>query len=314
VSNFSIGTGVASVYANNLVLTGGSQATVDVGSVALVPTVTMGGFTVGSGTGTTLNLTATTAPIDTAYGLSVGPATINGNLNVNIANNGAGAGTLTLTGASNYAAGITINQNSGTLRVTNSSGPATVGAGVTINVASAASMTIAGTVSALSGNGANAATPANRANINNSSTQAGGGLNVTGTNQQVGAITGPGDTAVAAGASLTANQIVQGSLVIGGTATSSAIVTIAPSDASGNPLAMAGGSAIAGSNAPMDVGGSSLLAASAPASSASGVGSAGGANLGAGAAAVPEPSSILLVVLGSLACLVPAIRRKARKA
>jgi fibronectin-binding autotransporter adhesin len=316
VSNFSIGTGVASVYANNVVLTGGSQATIDVGSIALVPTVTMGGLTVGSGIGTTLNLTATTAPIDTAYGLSVGPATINGNLSVNIANNGIGRGTLTLTGASNLAAGVTINQNSGTLSFNNTAGSATVGAGVTINVASAASMTIAGTVSALSGNGANVATAANRANINNSSTQAGGGgLNVTGTNQQVGGINGTGDTVVAAGASLTANHILQSSLVIGGTATSLGLVTIAASDAAGNPLAMAGGSAIAGSNAPMNVGGSALLAASGSSSSTASVGgSTSGVNLGGGTAAVPEPSSILLVVLGSLACLVPAIRRKARNA
>ena len=200
ISNFGLGTGLASVYTNGLTVTGGSNATVDVGATALVPTVTMGGLTVGSGTGTTLNPHGNHGPVDTAYGLTVGPATINGNLNVNIANNGVGAGTLTLTGASNIAAGVTINQNSGTLRVSNTSGPATVGAGVTINVASAASMTIAGTVSALSGNGANAATPANRANIHNSSTVAGGGgLNVTGTNQQVGAITGAGDTVVAAG-------------------------------------------------------------------------------------------------------------------
>jgi autotransporter-associated beta strand protein len=314
ITNFSLGSGVASIYANNVVLTGGSSSTIDVGSTAIVPGVTMGSLTVGSGVGTTLNLTATTAPADTAYGLSLGPATVNGNVAINIANNGTARGTLTLTGASNLAAGVTINHNSGTLQFNNTSGPATVGAGVTINVASASSMILAGTVSDLSGNGLNAATPANRAHVVNSSTQAGGGgLVATGTNQQVGAIDGVGDTVVNAGASLTANHIVQSALVIGGSPTSPATFIIAASDASGNPTA--GGLAIAGSSAPMDVGGTSLLAAGGSASNGASLGgSVGGAGLGGGVASVPEPSSILLVVLGSLACLVPVMRRKARKA
>jgi autotransporter-associated beta strand protein len=50
------------------------------------------------------------------------------------------------------------------------------------------------------------------------------------------AIVGNGTTTVSSGASLIADHIVQGSLVIGGTAGSPATVTISASDASGNPL------------------------------------------------------------------------------
>ncbi len=64
-----------------------------------------------------------------------------------------------------------------------------------------------------------------------------------------GGIDGTGDLAVNAGNNLTANHIVQSALVIGGTAESPAMVTIAASDASGNPLtsstAAASNSAIA---------------------------------------------------------------------
>jgi hypothetical protein len=66
-----------------------------------------------------------------------------------------------------------------------------------------------------------------------------------------GGINGTGDLAVSAGGNLTANHIIQGSLVIGGTPGSPAIVTIAASDASGNPLVAelpnAASSSIAGS-------------------------------------------------------------------
>jgi hypothetical protein len=72
--------------------------------------------------------------------------------------------------------------------------------------------------------------------INNST--AGTGLNVAGANQ-VGVIEGTGNTTVGDGSSLTATSIVQGSLVIGGSAGNSAVVTIATSDANGNPLGAA---------------------------------------------------------------------------
>ncbi len=72
--------------------------------------------------------------------------------------------------------------------------------------------------------------------INNSTADI--GLNVIGENQ-VGVIEGTANTTANDGSSLTANSIVQGSLVIGGSAGSPAIVTIAASDASGNPFGAA---------------------------------------------------------------------------
>ena len=54
-----------------------------------------------------------------------------------------------------------------------------------------------------------------------------------------GGLDGTGYLTVNAGSHLTANHIVQNSLVIGGTAESSATLVIAASDASGNPLASA---------------------------------------------------------------------------
>jgi hypothetical protein len=72
-------------------------------------------------------------------------------------------------------------------------------------------------------------------NVNDSST-ATVGLLVSGTSQVVGGVTGTGKLTVNAGSDLTANRIVQSALVIGGTSTAFAVVTIAPSDSSGNPL------------------------------------------------------------------------------
>jgi hypothetical protein len=86
--------------------------------------------------------------------------------------------------------------------------------------------------------------------INNST--AGTGLNVFGANQ-VGVIEGTGNTTVGDGSSLIANSIVQGSLVIGGTADSPSAATIAASDASGNPLAAASAGGSQTASAPLAV-------------------------------------------------------------
>jgi hypothetical protein len=61
-------------------------------------------------------------------------------------------------------------------------------------------------------------------------------LNGAGTLTLQGAIDGTGSLTTAAGSALTANHITQASLAIGGAAGNAATVTIAPSDASGNPL------------------------------------------------------------------------------
>jgi hypothetical protein len=95
--------------------------------------------------------------------------------------------------------------------------------------------------------------------INNST--AGTGLNVVGANQ-VGVIEGAGNTTVGDGSSLIANSIVQGRLVIGGSAGSPAVVTIAASDASGNPLSVAtSGSPAAAAALPTSTGSAAVQAA-----------------------------------------------------
>jgi hypothetical protein len=136
-----------------------------------------------------------------------------------------GAGLLTLSGANQYNSNLQVH--SGRLRLA-ASAAANVAAGLTFTVDGAAALELAGTASNLSGGG-------HRVNIANGSTAA-AGIEVTGTHQVVGNISGGGTLAIDAGADLTANQIVQGALVIGGSSGNFATLTIAASDSSGNPL------------------------------------------------------------------------------
>ncbi len=175
------------------------------------------------------------------------------------------------------------------------SGSASVGSGVTANITGGSVLELAGTVSALG-----TTVPANRVAITNSSI-AGDGLLVSAGNQQVGGIGGTGSTQVNAGASLTADHIIQTALIIGGTTGSDALVTIAASDVSGNPLGSSSGFACAGSLTPSD-----------PFGAGDGIGStnpSGGDNTdlaavslgnsatGDNPAAVPEPSTLLLILI-----------------
>ncbi len=64
-----------------------------------------------------------------------------------------------------------------------------------------------------------------------------------------GAIDGTGNLTISAGSSLTANHVVQAALIIGGAAGNTATMTIAASDAAGNPLAAVPGSAAANATA-----------------------------------------------------------------
>ncbi len=221
------------------------------------------------------------------------------------------AGALEIQGAPALRDNSNINVSGGTLRFNVSSGgPAVVGSGGLATVSNAAVLELAGSVAALSdGTGAHSV-----AVLNNSTATV--GLHVTGLNQQVGAIDGTGTTKVEANASLTANHIVQTALIIGGIdATHAGLVTIAVSDANGNPLGSSGGLALAGSLASSD----SFGSGAASGSSLMGVGdsssgaalSVGGAALGrGGSSAVPEPSTFVLVALGLAALGYRATRKK----
>jgi hypothetical protein len=206
--------------------------------------------------------------------------------------------------------GSAITVSGGTLRFALTSGSATIGTGVSVVVSSGATLELAGSVSAL-------ANGADRANITNNSTAP--GIIVSGAHQKVGTIDGSGTTQVNAGSDLTANHIIQSALMIGGAASSPGLVTIAASDASGNPLAASSGFALASSLEPSEpfasgsFSSSNLLASSGSSTSGLTLGAdtRGGNNLGGSAAAVPEPTTLRLALLGlvALGCL-PRYKRK----
>ncbi len=163
---------------------------------------------------------------------SKGPLSMTGGLDDSAgkAMSTSGSGEVAVSGPVNLGQGakLSVNGNS-TLQMGLKAGQqASVGAGVQAQVSDSATLELAGIASALASGGS-------RADIkNNSSAQA--GVHVTGVNQQVGAIEGTGNTAVDAGADLTANHIIQNALAIGGQAGSPGKVTMAASDSNGNPL------------------------------------------------------------------------------
>jgi autotransporter-associated beta strand protein len=265
--NYSIGTATAS---EDLIVSPAATATIDVTPTGSGSTVTMGSLTIGAGG--TLNKT--------------------------------NSGTLAVTGPTNLGTGAAIHVNAGGMKFTNGAGNSAIASGASATVAAGATLELAGTVSNLSDPGA----ASHRVHVSNNSTAAsGGGLLVSGSNQQVGAIDGTGDTFVNDAASLTADHIVQGVLAIGTAGVSASRVTIASSDASGNPLAIAG--SLAG-DGPFGAGGqgSGNLSDAASGSADSGLGSAAGS--GGAASSVPEPSTVVLTILGALACLARFIRRR----
>jgi hypothetical protein len=322
----------------NLALTNGvavtANSTIDVTGAA--GAAVSGPLSIGTNT---LFITGGSTGTNVPYSVALGAATLSGNPTFDVANNGTGGGTLRLASLNDGGAARTITKvNSGTLEIqgastlttctsikanvgvlwfNNTSGPSTVGAGVTATVMSGATLELAGNVSDLS-----SPSPASaRVNvINNSKQISGGSLLVSGTNQQVGAVAGTGDTVVNAGVSLTANSIVQDALVIGGTNGSAGLVTIAASDASGNPLSSRSDLAVAGALAP---GGNADFATSSSGSASFGSAASAfyvgppldaGPELGTGpalgASPVPEPSSLLLAAFAGLACLLAVWRRR----
>ena len=158
-----------------------------------------------------------------------------------------GGGSLTLSGANNLTGNLVVN--AGTLRFNDTVAP-TLAPGITATVAGSATLDLSGFVSAFTAG-------TSRVSITNNSS-ATNGILISGTNQAVGNVDGTGNLAVDAGSDLTANHIVENALVIGGTAGSPGMVTIAPSDALGNSLAAAGGGGSSAATRP-------LIATQAPA-------------------------------------------------
>ncbi len=229
----------------------------------------------------------------------------------------SGGAALEIDGAPSLGNNSNINVAGGTLRfdlTPASSGAVAIGSGVTATISNSAVLELAGTVAALS-------TVGSRVHIvNNGSTPA--GLLVSGTNQQVGKIDGSGATQVNAGSDLTADHIVQSALMIGGTASSHGVVTIAASDQTGNPLGLSqsSGLGIAGSLTPSGPFGGATSAASAllpvGAEGFSGDPIPAGQlscnpNGGGGTSPVPEPGTLVLLALAWFVVLPwVVVRRK----
>jgi fibronectin-binding autotransporter adhesin len=226
----------------------------------------------------------------------------------------SGAGTLEVDSAPTFAAGSSLQASAGKLRLSVTSGSPTIASGVTATVASGATLELAGSVSALG------TAAGNRAHIVNNSFGAAGqpaGLVITGMNQVVGGIDGSGSTQANAGSNLTADHITQSALVIGGTAGNPALVTIDASNANGLPLA--DGQLLAGvleSNGPFasDTDSTSLIAPGANTTSSivdPAITQVGSTTVGE-QTTVPEPASILLLILCGLATL-PLARQRIRR-
>jgi fibronectin-binding autotransporter adhesin len=255
------------------------------------------------------------ARIDVAAGdaltaAAAGATSLQGNLNK------TGDGALEVAGTSSISDNTAIQVNGGTLRFNLAAGPAKVGSATSVSVNNAAVLELAGATSALSHG-----TAAHSANIANNSTAA-AGVHVTGTNQKVGDIDGAGTTQVDSGSDLTANHIIQGALVIGGDATHPALATIDASDATGNPLSASLASLFGEQNSLALSGGlgaRGINSVSLSRSSITDLASVSGGILsdGANLSSVPEPSSVLLVLLGILGVVsrkaaVSAIHRRDR--
>jgi hypothetical protein len=201
--------------------------------------------------------------------------------------------TLTLSGQQDWN-GHTVTVQSGMLRF-NGATATNISTGSTLAINGTAVVQLAGNSSPTSFAGAVVSV------VNNSTASA--GVVVSGARQRVGTVDGTGSVRVEVGGDLTANHIIQGALIIGGTMANPAFVTIDASDASGNPLSddaqglvlanslataapfVADSIAIAGFTAETSLSGNGVTV-SAPAPN--------GLSSGSNRTTIPEPSAIIL--------------------
>jgi autotransporter-associated beta strand protein len=156
------------------------------------------------------------------------------------------------------ATALNVNGN-GRLRFSATTGNGAAGTGASVSISAAATLELAGTVSDFSLS----------LNVVNNGAQAnGGGLIVSGSNQQIGNLDGSGDLFIAAGTDLTANHVIQGSLTIAGTVSSHGLLTIAAIDPATTTASLAR------------------------------------------TAAVPEPASLALALVGATATAIFSLRRR----
>jgi fibronectin-binding autotransporter adhesin len=209
-------------------------------------------------TSSTDSVAGTTATVNVAANstLTTPALSVTGALNFNSA--APSNGLVAISGAPTLAAGSELNLHAGTLSVNITNGStASIGSGASVAVAAGATLQLAGSVSPFSDGSAIIPSSGNVATVANSGT-----LQVTGSNQSVGVVTGSvtsamgspttydGDTVVGDGmsaASLTATQILQHTLTIDAGST----VTINPSGA--NIVAMDSSASATAEVAPADV-------------------------------------------------------------
>ena len=240
-------------YTNNVLLNGGANSTIDV-----APNQPSGGFDgalqVGSGSNTTLNVTAANAIPGQPFGLTLGSVSLNGNVNFNVANNtnggGNASGTLTLgalndngtprtitlsgpvpvtlnTPVASLGLGTVVNINNGTL---NSNTTGAIGSTATVNINNAGKFAVGAsqTISALNGISlvANVGLGSGQAltvgSTDNLSSSFGGSINGsgsliksgTGTLTLIGASTFQGGTTINTGALAIGNSTALGTGVV----------------------------------------------------------------------------------------------------
>ncbi len=263
--------------------------------------VTGGYMQTGGDTNVVGTLTVSGGPLIASGGTLSGGGITNINAGLSLAGSVTklDSGTMTVVGPQNHSAGASLAVNGGRVKFNITSGTSVaVGSGVSVTVAAGATLELSGAAAALSAG-------VNRATVANSSVAP--GILVSGTHQQVGNINGAGSTSVNPGSDLTANHILQSALIIGGTIGNPAVVTIASSNAAGQP------SATSGLDAWLALDGSKNGGAASASLLSMGAADFGSDTItvgwnaenrnGVNAGAVPEPATWLLLSLGVAALL-----------